>query len=74
MAARGVVEMTSRISRDEEDEASLWQKKVKRPPASRDSGRWLTGDRRALAAALRRENAGGEMKCGMAWGDRPGYI
>jgi hypothetical protein len=42
--------------------------------ASRDSGRWLTGDRSALAAALRRENAGGGMKCGIAWGDRPGYI
>jgi hypothetical protein len=27
MAERGVVEMTSRISRDEEDEASLWRKK-----------------------------------------------
>jgi hypothetical protein len=56
MAARGVSEIMSRISRDEEDEASLCQKK-KKWPASRDSGRWLTGDRRALTAALRRENA-----------------
>jgi hypothetical protein len=28
-------------------------------PASRNSGRWLTGDRGALAAALRREIARG---------------
>jgi hypothetical protein len=27
MAARGVAEMTSRILRDEEDEAILWQKR-----------------------------------------------
>jgi hypothetical protein len=27
MAARGVAEMTSRISKEEEDEASLWRKK-----------------------------------------------
>jgi hypothetical protein len=27
MAARGVVKMTSRILRDEDDEASLWQKR-----------------------------------------------
>jgi hypothetical protein len=73
MAARGVVEMTSRISRDEEDEASLWRKKVKWP-ASRNFGQWLTGDRGALAAALRRENAWGGMRCEMAGGDRPGYI
>jgi hypothetical protein len=29
MAARGVVEIMSRISREEEDEASLWRKKGK---------------------------------------------
>jgi hypothetical protein len=29
---------------------------------------------RALAAALRREIARGEMKCELAWGDRLGYI
>jgi hypothetical protein len=73
MVARGVAEITSRISRDEEDEASLWQKK-KRWPASRSSRRWLTGDRGALAAALKRENVRNGMRCEMAGGDRPGYI
>jgi hypothetical protein len=35
MAARGVAEMTSKISREEEeDDASLWQKK---PPVARNS-------------------------------------
>jgi hypothetical protein len=43
-------------------------------PASRDSGRWLTRDRGALTAALRRDNAVGEMMCEMVWGDRTGYI
>jgi hypothetical protein len=34
MAARGVAEMTSKISsEDEEDDASLWQKKL---PAAKD--------------------------------------
>jgi hypothetical protein len=37
MAVRGVVEITSRISRDEEDEANLWRKK-KKWPAMRSSG------------------------------------
>jgi hypothetical protein len=39
MAARGVADMTSRISRDEDDEASLWQKD-QRPPM-RYFGWWL---------------------------------
>jgi hypothetical protein len=43
-------------------------------PASRDSGWWLTGDRGALIAALRRENVHGRMRCETEWGDRPGYI
>jgi hypothetical protein len=73
MAARGVAEMTSRTSRDEEDEASLCRKQVKWP-ASRNSEQWLTGDRGALTVALRRENAQGGMRCEMAGGDRPGYI
>jgi hypothetical protein len=73
MAARGVAEITSRISRDEEDEASLWRKK-KRWPASRNSRRWLTGDRGALIAAMRREKVHDGMRCEMAGGDRPGYI
>jgi hypothetical protein len=47
--------------------------KVKSPPV-RYSRRWLTGDLGALAVALRREIARGEMKCEMAWSDRPGYI
>jgi hypothetical protein len=73
MTARGVVEITSRISRDEEDKASLWRKK-KKWSATRSSGRWLTGDRGALAAALRREKAHDGMRCEMAGVHRPGYI
>jgi hypothetical protein len=72
MAARGVADITSRISRDEDDEASLWWK-------SRGTGVevfWLVARRiyRALTAALRRESARGEMRCEMVWADRPGYI
>jgi hypothetical protein len=72
MAARGVANMTSRISRDEDDEASLWQK-------SRGTGVevfWPVAHRiyRALIAALRRESARGEMMCEMAWADWSGYI
>jgi hypothetical protein len=73
MAAKGVAEMMSRISKDEEDEASLWQKKEKWP-ATKNSRRWLVGDRGALAVALRRENVWGRMRCEMAGGERPGYI
>jgi hypothetical protein len=43
-------------------------------PWVRNSGRWLAGDHGALTTTLRREIARGEMKCEMAWGDRPGYI
>jgi hypothetical protein len=55
MAARGVADMMSRISRDKDDEANLWQKnrgagvEVFRPVARPIY--------RALTAALRRENA-----------------
>jgi hypothetical protein len=73
MAAGGVVEIMSRISKDEEDEAILWRKK-KKWPALRDSGRWLTRDHGALAAALRRENARGGIRCETAGDDQPGYI
>jgi hypothetical protein len=40
----------------------------------RYSGRWFVKDRGVLTAALRRENAWDEMRCGMAQADRPGYI
>jgi hypothetical protein len=43
-------------------------------PTMRDFGRWLAGDRGALAVALRRENARGGMRCETAGGDRLGYI
>jgi hypothetical protein len=57
MAARGVAEMTSKISKEEEeDEASLWREKS---PAAKNSGRRLVEDRGALVEALRRENAWG---------------
>jgi hypothetical protein len=57
MVARGVAEMTSKISsEDEEDLAILWQKK---PSAVRKSCGWLIGDDEALVEALRRERAWG---------------
>jgi hypothetical protein len=72
MAARGVADMTSRISRDKDDEASLWRKnRSAGVEVFRSVARWIY---RALAVALRRENARGEMRCEMAWADRPGYI
>jgi hypothetical protein len=37
-------------------------------------GRWLVGDRGALAVALRRENVWGRMRCEPAGGERPRYI
>jgi hypothetical protein len=53
MAARGVAEMTSRISREEEDEASLWQK--------------MTGGEEFWAVARRRSQSShsgaGEREC-----------
>jgi hypothetical protein len=38
------------------------------------SGRWLVGDHGALTVALKRQKMRGRMKCGMARGERPGYI
>jgi hypothetical protein len=56
MAASGVMEMTSKISsEDEEDEASLWRKML---PAARFST-VVAGDSEALVAALRREKVTG---------------
>jgi hypothetical protein len=46
MAARGVAEITSRISREEEDEASLWRKKGK-----------VAGDEEFQAVARRRSRS-----------------
>jgi hypothetical protein len=46
MAARGMAEITSRISREEEDEASLWQKKGK-----------VAGDEEFRAVARRRSRS-----------------
>jgi hypothetical protein len=54
MAARGVVEMISKTSK-EEDEASLRQKVT----GDKEIPRWLVGDHRALVEALRREKARG---------------
>jgi hypothetical protein len=57
MAASGVAVITSKISsKDEEDDASLWQKMM---PVARIFPRWLIGDGVALMAALKRENAMG---------------
>jgi hypothetical protein len=54
MEARGVAEMTSKISsEEEEDDASLWQKK---PPAARKS---CAGSSEMTELALRRERARG---------------
>jgi hypothetical protein len=39
MAARGVADMTSKISIDEDDEASLWREN--RAQTLKYSGRWL---------------------------------
>jgi hypothetical protein len=57
MAARGVAEMTSKISsEDEEDDASLWRKKA---TGGEKVPRWLVGDDEALVGTLRRESASG---------------
>jgi hypothetical protein len=57
MEARGVAEMTSKISsEEEEDNASLWQKKA---TGGEEILRWLIGDDGALVEALRRERARG---------------
>jgi hypothetical protein len=56
MAARGVAEMTSKISKEEEeDEASLWQEKS---PVAKNS-RGGSSKIAELVEALRRENAWG---------------
>jgi hypothetical protein len=57
MAARGVAEMTSKISSEEEDnDASLWREKA---TGGEEILRRLVGDRGALVEALRRESAWG---------------
>jgi hypothetical protein len=57
MVARGVAEMTSKISKEEEEgEASLWREKS---PAAKNFKRRLIEDRGALVEALRRENVRG---------------
>jgi hypothetical protein len=72
MAARGVAEMTSRISsEEEEDDASLWREKV---TGGEEILRWLTGDDGGLAEVPRRENVRGMNEVRMAGGERPGYI
>jgi hypothetical protein len=64
--------MMSRISRDEDDEASLWQKnRGTGVDVFRLVARQICG---ALVAALRRENARDGMRSKMARADRPGYI
>jgi hypothetical protein len=72
MVARGVAEMMSRISRDEDDEASLWRKnRGTDVDVFRLVARQICG---ALAAVLRRENVRDGMRSEMARADRPGYI
>jgi hypothetical protein len=41
MAARGVADITSKISTDEDDEANLWREN--QDAGIEYSGRWLTG-------------------------------
>jgi hypothetical protein len=53
MAARGVAEMTSRTSIEEDGEARLQQES--RPPAARNSGRWLVGVTALSGGAEERE-------------------
>jgi hypothetical protein len=56
MAARGVAEMISKTSKEEEeDEASLRQKVT----GGKEIPWWLVGDHGALVEALRREKARG---------------
>jgi hypothetical protein len=56
MAARGVAEIISKTSKEEEeDEASLRQKVT----GGEEIQRWLIGDHRALVEALRREKVWG---------------
>jgi hypothetical protein len=56
MAARGVAEMISRISKKKRKMKPVCGRKV---TGGENSGRWLIGDRGALVVALRRENAWG---------------
>jgi hypothetical protein len=53
MAARGVAEMTLRTSIEEDGEARLQQES--RPPAARNSGRWLVGVTALSGGAEERE-------------------
>jgi hypothetical protein len=72
MAARGVEDMTSRISKTKKTKPACGGKN--RRPSVWYSGRWLAEDRRALTAALRRVKVKNGMRGEMARGDRPGYI
>jgi predicted transcriptional regulator len=57
MAARGVADIISKISsEEEEDDASLWRKKF---TSGEEISRRLVRDHRALVEALRREKAWG---------------
>jgi hypothetical protein len=57
MAARGVAEMTSKISSaDEEDDASLWWEEM---TGGEEFLWWLARDDEALVGALRGESASG---------------
>jgi hypothetical protein len=67
MAARGVAEIMSRISREEEDEASLWRKKGK---VTGDEEFWAVAHRRSWSSrggAEERECAG-ENEVRISWG------
>jgi hypothetical protein len=54
MAARGVVEMISKNSTEDDGEASLLRRTV--APAARYSGRWLDGDRELSGGAEERRS------------------
>jgi hypothetical protein len=54
MAARGVAEIISKTSKEEEEDKASLRRKV---TGGEEISRWLVGDRGALVEALRREKA-----------------
>jgi hypothetical protein len=69
MVARGAADMTSKISSNEDDEASLWRSN--RVAGDEYSGWWLAGFMELLQRHRGERMRGG---CGMAQADRPGYM
>jgi hypothetical protein len=56
MAARGMAEMISKTSKEEEEDEASLQRKV---TGGEEIPRWLIGDHEALVEALRREKVWG---------------